>query len=274
MYINCKAAIANTQTDLDFLRIDKNAFAACNSISIDYALMEPLSKRDALVIAPLQTKWSDVGSWKGLWDISKKDTNGNALLGSNFEEHCILKDTNNSLIYSDQRLISTLGIDDLVIVDTSDTLLVAHKDKVENVTEIVNVLKLAGKKEYLEHKEVHRPWGKYFTVDEGKGYKVKRITLKPAAKISLQKHSHRAEHWVVVAGTAKVVKGNTSFTLTKNQSTYIALGEVHSLENTSHEPLEIIEVQSGSYLGEDDIERLEDKYGRKTITTCWPASNH
>jgi mannose-1-phosphate guanylyltransferase len=203
-----------------------------------------------------------VGSWSALWEIAEKCENGNALLGKDVEQHTILKDTRNSFIFSEKRLVTTLGVDNLVVVDTPDAILVADKDKVQNVKDIVAEIKRQGRNEHHNHREVYRPWGKYDSIDNGERYQVKRITVKPGAKLSVQMHHHRAEHWIVVSGTASVTNGDETYLVTENESTYIPIGQVHALENPGVIPLEMIEVQSGTYLGEDDIVRLQDKYGR------------
>ena len=254
IYEACDSAMAATQLDLDFVRIDKATFESCPSESIDYAVMEKTS--DAVVV-PLDAGWTDIGSWSSLWDISAKDGNGNASSGD-----VLLHETNNSYVRSDGALIATVGVDDLVIVATKDAFMVAHRDSVEDVKVIVQRLKEQSRSEWNLHREVYRPWGKYDSVDSGERYQAKRITVKPGAKLSVQKHHHRAEHWIVVAGTALVTNGDDKFLLSENESTYIPIGVVHALENPGKFDLEIIEVQSGSYLGEDDIVRLEDLYGR------------
>ncbi|MGB0732765.1 MAG: mannose-1-phosphate guanylyltransferase/mannose-6-phosphate isomerase [Pontibacterium sp.] len=250
----CEAAMANTTPDLDFVRIDKEAFIACPEDSIDYAVME---KTDQAVVVPMDAGWSDVGSWSALWDVNAKDENNNVAIGD-----VMLDSSQNSYFYSQERLITALGVDDLVVVDTKDALLVANKNKVQDVKNIVNHIKAAGRSEHLQHREVYRPWGKYDSIDMGDRYQVKHITVKPGAKLSLQMHHHRAEHWIVVEGTAEVRCGDKTMILTENQSTYIPLGEAHQLSNPGKLPLQIIEIQSGSYLGEDDIVRFEDAYGR------------
>ena len=257
IYLACEKAMANIQQDLDFLRVDRAEFEVCADESIDYAVMEPLAKTGQVVVAPLNAGWNDVGSWSALWDIAKKDKHGNAVNGD-----CILKDTSNSLIHTEKRLVTTLGVDNLVIVDTQDALLVANMDHVQDIKKIVQHIKDSGRNEYNQHREVYRPWGKYDSIDNGNRYQVKRIAVNPGAKLSVQMHHHRAEHWIVVAGTAKVTNGEETYLVTENESTYIPIGQVHALENPGVVPLEMIEVQSGSYLGEDDIVRFEDKYGR------------
>lgn len=266
MYAACEAAMANTEQDYDFVRVDKEAFIACPDDSIDYALMEPLTADPAnsqVVVAPLDAGWSDVGSWSALWDIADKCEDGNSVLhAGKGEGETILKDTRNSLISTSDRLVSTLGVDDLVIVDTKDALLVAHRDKVQDVKKIVAQIKEQGGGQHEFHREVYRPWGRYDSIDNGERYQVKRITVKPGAKLSVQMHHHRAEHWIVVSGTASVTNGEKTFLVTENESTYIPIGQVHCLENPGKVDLEMIEVQSGSYLGEDDIVRFKDVYGR------------
>jgi mannose-1-phosphate guanylyltransferase len=258
----CELAMANVVADLDFVRVDGEAFKACPDESIDYAVMEPLSALSGepqVVVAPLDAGWSDVGSWSALWDIAEKDAGNNATLG---EADVILQNTSNSFVYGDKRLITTLGVDNLVIIDTPDALLVANKDEVQNVKNIVAEIKAAQRNEHQQHREVYRPWGKYDSVDNGSRYQVKRITVKPGAKLSVQMHHHRAEHWIVVSGTARVTNGEKTYLVTENESTYIPIGQIHALENPGVIELEMIEVQSGSYLGEDDIVRFKDLYGR------------
>lgn len=254
IYKACELAIANTTQDLDFTRIDANSFSDCPAESIDFAVME--HTKNAAVV-PLDAGWSDIGSWSAIWDISDKDENGNIAKGD-----ALLSETNNSFVQAEHRLVTTLGIKDMIVIETKDAVLVAHKDKVQDVKNIVNELKNSGRHEHLNHREVYRPWGSYDSIDMGDRYQVKRITVSPGAKLSVQMHHHRAEHWVVVSGTAKVTNGEDTILVTENQSTYIPLGQIHSLENPGKVPLELIEVQSGSYLGEDDIVRFEDRYGR------------
>jgi mannose-1-phosphate guanylyltransferase len=254
IYQACENALANTSNDADFIRIDKVEFEKCPDESVDYAVMEKTA--DAVVV-PLDAGWSDIGSWSALWDVNNKDANGNAIFGDSINH-----ETTNSLIHGNERLIATVGIDNLVIVDTKDALLVATKDKVQDVKKIVEQLKAEDRTEFKNHREVYRPWGKYDSIDNGSRYQVKRITVKPGEKLSIQMHHHRAEHWIVVSGTAKVTNGDKTFLVTENESTYIPIGVVHALENPGQLPLEMIEVQSGSYLGEDDIVRFEDRYGR------------
>ena len=250
----CKLAVKDVEKDHDFIRVNASEFEICPSDSIDYAVME--NTTDAVVV-PMDVGWSDIGSWSSLWDVSNKDANGNAVYGD-----VILHDTNNSYLRSSDKLVSVIGVDDLVIVSTKDVLMVSHKDKVQDVKVITELLKGSDRDEWRIHREVYRPWGKYDSIDSGDRYQVKRITVKPGAKLSLQMHHHRAEHWVVVSGTANVTKGKETFLLSVNESTYIPVGTLHSLENPGKFDLEIIEVQSGEYLGEDDIVRFEDSYGR------------
>jgi mannose-1-phosphate guanylyltransferase/mannose-6-phosphate isomerase len=263
IYSACELAMQSQQTDNDFVRVDIEAFKACPDESIDYAVMEPLCKQanGDVVIVPLDAGWSDVGGFASLWEVLDKDNNGNTLIG---DVQAI--DTTNTLVMGEDKLVATVGVDNLVIINTKDALLVAHKDKAQEVKAVVNALKAAKRSEVTEHREVYRPWGKYDSIDSGERFQVKRITVKPGAKLSIQMHHHRAEHWVVVSGTAKVTKGDEDIILTENQSIYIPLGTVHALENPGVIPLELIEVQSGSYLGEDDIVRFEDRYGRESET--------
>jgi mannose-1-phosphate guanylyltransferase len=266
IYDSCVKSMVNTQQDLDFVRIDKEAFEACPDESIDYAVMEPLAAKGEVIVAPLDAGWNDVGSWSALWEIADKDAQGNVVAGQD-KEHFILQGSTNCYAYGsssegNKKLITTLGVDNLVIVDTPDALLVANKDKVQDIKKIVAQIKASGRTQHHQHRKVYRPWGIYDSIDNGERYQVKRITVKPGAKLSVQMHHHRAEHWIVVSGTAKVTNGEKTFLVTENESTYIPIGQVHALENPGVLPLEMIEVQSGSYLGEDDIVRFEDKYGR------------
>lgn len=247
-------ALAKASTDLDFIRLDKAAFSASPSDSIDYAVME---KSANTVMVPLDAGWSDVGSWDALWQVMAKDEQGNACRGDVLLEQC-----HNSYVYAEQRLVTAIGLDDVVVVETKDAVLVAHKSQLQGVKNIVAKLQSYGRSEVDLHREVFRPWGKYDSVDSGERYQVKHITVKPGAKLSVQMHHHRAEHWVVVSGSALVRNGDKEFLVTENESTFIPVGTIHSLENPGKIPLELIEVQSGSYLGEDDIIRFEDKYGR------------
>ena len=253
--VTCERAMANTSSDLDFIRIDSDAFSACPDDSIDYAIME---KTEHAVLVPLDAGWSDIGSWSSLWEITEKDHNGNASSGD-----VMLFDTHNSFVSTDDKLVTLLGIDDVVVVSTKDATLVAHRDRVQEAKLIASRLKETGRPEWELHREVYRPWGRYDSVDQGDRYQVKRITVKPGAKLSVQMHHHRAEHWVVVSGTARITNGDKTFLLSENESTFIPIGVVHALENPGKVNLELIEVQSGSYLGEDDIVRFEDRYGRQ-----------
>ena len=248
-----RAAHAAARHDGDFVRLDKDAFSACPSDSIDYAVMEKTA--DAMVL-PVDIGWNDVGSWSALWDVAERDADGNAHHGD-----VIAVDSRNSYAYA-QRLVALVGLDDIVVVETDDAVLVARKDKVQEVKQVVARLKQEQRSQAVLHREVHRPWGSYDSVDNGGRHQVKRIKVKPGAALSLQMHHHRAEHWIVVSGTAKVTRGDETLLLSENESTYIPLGVKHRLENPGKVPLELIEVQSGSYLGEDDIVRFEDVYGR------------
>ena len=250
----CRSAFSAAKVDVDFVRLDKELFAQCPSDSIDYAVME---KTDKAVVIPLDANWNDVGSWSALWDVRAKDARGNALSGD-----VLALDTENSFIHSENKLVAVIGVKDLVIVETDDAVMIAPKDRVQEVKEIVATLKKQQRCEADLHRKVYRPWGHYDSVDNGERHKTKHIVVKPGAKLSVQKHHHRAEHWVVVKGTALVTKGDETTLLSENESTYIPLGVIHRLENPGVIPLEMVEVQSGSYLGEDDIVRFEDKYGR------------
>ena len=254
IFAACERAISDTSTDLDFIRVDREPFVACPDDSIDYAVME--KTKDAVVV-PMNAGWNDIGSWSSLWDVSEKDEAGNAVSGD-----VMLLDSKNSFVRSDDKLVTGIGLHDIVIVSTKDATLVAHKDRVQDAKLIAFKLKTEGRDEWELHREVYRPWGKYDSVDQGDRYQVKRITVNPGAKLSVQKHHHRAEHWVVVSGTALVTNNGDTFSLHENESTYIPIGAIHALENPHDVPLEIIEIQSGSYLGEDDIVRLSDWYGR------------
>jgi mannose-1-phosphate guanylyltransferase / mannose-6-phosphate isomerase len=248
-----RAACEHLDPDGEFLRLDRDAFAASPSESIDYAVME---KTDAAMVLPVDIGWNDVGSWSALWEVSEQDADGNAHHGD-----VIAIDTRNSYAYA-QRLVALVGVDDLIVVETDDAVLVAAKDKVQEVKQVVARLKAEQRSQAALHREVHRPWGSYDSVDAGAGFQVKRIKVKPGAALSLQSHNRRAEHWIVVRGTARVTRNNDVFELFANQSTYIPIGAKHRLENPGDEMLELIEVQSGDYLGEDDIVRYEDVYGR------------
>ncbi len=250
----CEKAFMASQTDNDFCRVDKEQFLRCESDSIDYAVMEKVT--DAVVVT-LDAGWTDLGSWTALWDVGNKDDTGNVIKGDVFAEN-----TKNSFINSSNKLIAALGLEDIIIVETSDAVLVAHKDYAQDVKNIVAWLKQQNRNEQINHRKVYRPWGCYESIDTGQRFQVKRITVNKGATLSLQLHHHRAEHWVVVKGTATVTRGDEVFLVTENQSTYIPLGVKHRLENKGSIPLEMIEVQSGSYLGEDDIVRFDDLYGR------------
>jgi mannose-1-phosphate guanylyltransferase/mannose-6-phosphate isomerase len=248
-----RAAFAAARRDGDFIRLDRDAFAACPSQSIDYAVME---QTDAAMVLPVDIGWNDVGSWSALWDVAERDAHGNAHHGD-----VIAVDSRNSYAYA-RRLVALVGVDDVVVVETDDAVLVARKDKVQLVKDVVAQLKAGQRSQAALHREVHRPWGSYDSVDHGARFQVKRIKVKPGAQLSLQSHTQRAEHWIVVSGTARVTRDNDVFELHANQSTYIPIGAKHRLENPGSEVLELIEVQSGDYLGEDDIVRYEDVYGR------------
>ena len=254
IYQACESAMSETQTDLDFLRVNSEKFAKCPSDSVDYAVME--NTADAMVVA-MDAGWSDIGSWSSLWEINDKDGNGNSISGD-----VALHKSKDCYVRADDKLVAAVGVDDLVIVSTKDAVMVAHKDSAQDAKVIAQKLKTDKRSEWELHREVYRPWGKYDSLDFGDRYQVKRITVKPGAKLSVQMHHHRAEHWIVVSGTAKVTNGDKTFMLSENESTYIPIGVVHALENPGMVELEIIEVQSGSYLGEDDIVRFEDLYGR------------
>lgn len=261
----CQAAWEQGPTDGEFVRVDKTTFTQCPSDSIDYAVMERLasgSGQDTItlppgVVLPLSAGWSDVGAWDALWQVLPKDERGNVSQGD-----VLLQDCENTLVLSEGRLIACVGVSDLVVVETADAILVSHKDKTQDVKKIVDTLKAQGRSEGSIHRKVFRPWGWYDGVDAGERFQVKRIVVKPGGTLSLQMHHHRAEHWIVVSGTARVTCGDKSFLLSENQSTFIPLGTTHRLENPGRVALEMIEVQSGSYLGEDDIVRFEDVYGR------------
>ncbi len=250
----CSKALAAAKTDLDFCRVDAEAFAACPSDSVDYALME---KTTRAAVVPLDAGWSDVGAWPAVRQASTLDAHGNASHGD-----VMLHEVRNSYAYAQGRLVCLLGVENLSVIETSDVVLVAHNDRAQDVKKLVDRLKAAQRPEASLHRQVYRPWGHYDSVDEGSRFKVKRITVKPGEKLSVQMHHHRAEHWVVVSGTARVWLDGQEKLVTENQSIFIPVGGVHSLENPGKLPLELIEVQTGSYLGEDDIVRFEDRYGR------------
>jgi mannose-1-phosphate guanylyltransferase len=250
----CLKAMEKVNPDLDFIRVNESAFLACQSESVDYAVMECTQ---SAADVPLDAGWSDIGSWSALWDILEKDAAGNSHLGD-----VLSHNSSNNYVYAENCLVATVGVSNLVIVQTKDAVLVVPKDQVQDVKAIVKQLKDSSRSEYLLHREVYRPWGKYDSIDSGPRYQVKRITVKPGEKLSVQMHHHRAEHWIVVCGTANVTIDGKPQMLSENQSVYIPVGSVHALENPGKIPLELIEVQSGSYLGEDDIIRFEDRYGR------------
>ena len=252
----CKKSCTTENIDLDFIRIDNDVFHQCPNESVDYAVMEHTNNG---VVVPLDANWSDVGSWSSLWDVKTKDNNDNVSEG---EGEIVLEDVKNTYTYSSNRLVSVIGVSNLVIVDTQDTLLVMNKQQTHNIKKIVERLQNDKRSEVENHRKVFRPWGYYDSVDSGEGFQVKRIVVNSGAKLSLQKHKYRAEHWVVVKGTALVTCGDRVFELVENQSTYIPQGSLHRLENHQDTPLEIIEIQTGNYLGEDDIIRLEDDYQR------------
>ena len=257
----CRAAWDKGSIDGDFLRVNKDAFTQCPSDSIDYAVMERITANDGTlprgVVIPLSAGWSDVGAWDSLWQVLPKDREGNVMQGD-----VLLHECRNTLVMAEHRLVACVGIENMVVVETPDAVLVAHMSNTQHVKTIVDSLKREGRPEGELHRKVFRPWGWYDGVDAGERFQVKRIVVKPGAALSLQMHHHRAEHWIVVRGTAQVTRGDTSYLVSENESTFIPLGTRHRLENPGCVPLEMIEVQSGSYLGEDDIVRFEDVYGR------------
>nr|WP_180205010.1 mannose-1-phosphate guanylyltransferase/mannose-6-phosphate isomerase [Pseudomonas sp. SbOxS1]NYU05021.1 mannose-1-phosphate guanylyltransferase/mannose-6-phosphate isomerase [Pseudomonas sp. SbOxS1] len=254
-----QAALKNAKEDLDFTRLDTMAFATAENISIDYAVME---RSNQVSVVPLDAGWNDVGSWSAVWEIAEKDAQGNASRGD-----VMLEATRNAYVHAEHRMVSVLGLDDVIVVETADAVMVAAKDKAQDVKLLVDRIKQSARTEATNHRKVYRPWGAYDSIDHGPRYQVKRITVAPGQKLSVQMHHHRAEHWIVVTGTAKVSIGDKQILLTENQSTYIPVGVVHALENPGKIPLEMIEVQSGGYLGEDDIVRFEDRYGRVDVAT-------
>jgi mannose-1-phosphate guanylyltransferase len=251
---SCKNALADTSVDLDFIRVNADEFVACPDDSIDYAVME---KTDSAVVVPLDAAWNDIGSFSAIWDLKDKDENGNVHQGD-----VLSHGSKNNLVIAEHKLVATVGLNNCIVVETKDAVLVADKNNVQDVKKIVNEIKSQGRTEADVHRQVYRPWGHYDSIDFGARDQVKRIMVRPGEKLSIQMHHHRAEHWIVVAGSAKITNGDKTFLLTENQSTYIPAGVVHALENPGILPLELIEVQSGSYLGEDDIIRFEDRYGR------------
>lgn len=257
----CLKAFQEGQRDGDFLRPEKSTFEACSADSIDYAVMEPLTQPGTnmgeVVVVPLDARWSDVGAWSALWEIGDKDAGQNVLMGD-----VIAVDTRNTLVLGNGRLVACVGLDNAIVVETPDAILVADKTQIQKVKDVVSRLKQHRRSESHSHRKVFRPWGWYDSIDAGVRFQVKHIVVNPGGSLSLQMHHHRAEHWVVVRGTARITRGEESFLLSENQSTYIPLGTIHRLENPGKVPLEMIEVQSGSYLEEDDIVRIEDTYGR------------
>jgi len=258
MLASCRKAYDSAVRDLDFVRLDKAAFESCRADSIDYAVMEKTSRA---AVVPLAAGWSDVGSWASLQDALTPDAAGNVTRGD-----VVVEGSSNCLLYSTDRLVAAVGLDEHVVIETKDAVMVAPKRRVQDVKRLVERMKQSGRTEPNLHREVFRPWGSYDSVDAGPRFQVKRLTVKPGATLSLQKHQHRAEHWVVVKGTARITRNEEVFLLQENQSTYIPIGAVHRIENPGTETLQIIEVQSGGYLGEDDIVRLDDNYGRKGRT--------
>ena len=250
----CRRAIETEAPDLDFIRVDSEIFSTCPDDSIDYAVME---KTDSAAMVPLDAGWSDVGSWTSLWETADKDEDGNICVGDT-----ILEKTRNSYVNAEQRLVSVIGLEDVIVVETKDAVMVAHKDDAQSIKNVVNKLKAEKRPEFEFHREVFRPWGSYDSIDNGARFQVKRITVKPGEKLSVQMHHHRAEHWIVVSGSANVTIDDNTKLVTENESVYIPIGAVHALENPGKIPLELIEVQSGAYLGEDDIVRFSDRYGR------------
>ena len=250
----CRQAMNKGTQDSDFFRVNKQDFHECPGDSIDYAVME---KTERAVVMPISAGWSDIGAWSALWDVCDRDADGNVMQGD-----VIAEDTRNAFLVAQHRCLATVGLDDVVVIETADAVLVASKDKAQDVKAIVSRLKESGREEHKVHRQVYRPWGSYEGIDEGPRFQVKRLTVKPGAQLSLQMHHHRAEHWVVVKGTARVTSGEQTFDLHENESTYIPIGQTHRLENPGNIPLEVIEIQSGSYLGEDDIVRFEDVYDR------------
>jgi len=252
--VACREAVSNGKRDLDFFRLDEKSFSACPSESIDYAVME---KTDKAVVVPLDAGWNDVGSWSALWDIDDKDEQNNATHGD-----VMLFNSKNCLVHGESRLVTVVGVENMVVIETKDAVMVADKSQAQNVKKIIERLRAEERAEDQYHRVVYRPWGHFDSIEEGQRFKVKRITVKPGAKLSVQMHHHRAEHWIVVSGTARVTKGEETVLLSENESIYMPVGAVHALENPGVIPLDIIEVQTGSYLGEDDIVRFEDRYGR------------
>ena len=251
----CQLAMGHITADLDFVRVDTAAFAKCRADSIDYAIME---KTDSAVVLPLDAEWDDVGSWSALWNTGDQDENGNVMQGD-----VTAIDVENCYLHSDSRMIATIGLKEHVVIETSDAVLVAPRDRVQDIKQLVNQLKVENRSEATTHRKVYRPWGHYESIDSSERFQVKNITVNPQQQLSLQMHYHRAEHWIVVEGTAKVTCDDKEVLLSENESTYIPIGATHRLENPGKVPLVLIEIQSGSYLGEDDIVRFEDIYGRE-----------
>jgi mannose-1-phosphate guanylyltransferase/mannose-6-phosphate isomerase len=260
IYSACVAAMNAAVSDSDFIRPEAEAFVACPDDSVDYAIMDKAvvgEGASSVVVIPMDCGWSDVGSWSALWDVAEKDEQGNALRGD-----VLLEDCSNCLLQSQGKLVAAVGLDNVVVVETDDAIMVACKDRVQDVKKIVAQLKRSNRNEAVANRKVFRPWGYYDSIDQGDRFQAKRIVVKPGGCLSLQMHHHRAEHWIVVSGTAEVTKGDDVFLVSENESTYIPLGTKHRLKNPGAIDLEMIEVQSGSYLGEDDIVRFEDTYGR------------
>lgn len=264
MLAACEAAMAHGAHDLDFCRVGHDDFVACPADSIDYAVMEPLAEAGdgQAVVLPLDAQWSDIGAWSALWAVRDQDAAGNAVQGDVF-----IHESSGNLLHADHRMVAAIGVNDLVVVETADAVLVAHKDRAQDVKQVTEHLKNSARQEHVFHTRVHRPWGSFEGIDEGDRFQVKRLSVNPGASLSLQMHHHRAEHWIVVRGTARVTRDDEVFLLAENESTYIPLGARHRLENPGSLPLEIIEVQSGSYLGEDDIVRFDDVYQRDSDDT-------
>jgi mannose-1-phosphate guanylyltransferase/mannose-6-phosphate isomerase len=260
MLAACEAAAAEAVRDLDFTRLDADAFAACPSKSIDYAVME---KTTRAAVVPVSMGWTDLGSWSAVWEAGAPDADGNVLVGD-----VIARGVSDSYIRSESRLVAAVGLDDLVIVETPDAVLVAHRDRVQEIKQVVEALKESERPEVTLHRTVYRPWGSYTVLEVADRFQVKRISVNPGAALSLQMHHHRAEHWIVVKGTAKVTCDDDTFLLAENESTHIPVGTRHRLENPGQIPLEMVEVQSGAYLGEDDIVRFDDRYGRGEEPAC------
>ena len=260
-------AYSEGERDGHFMKLDEEAFAACPSDSIDYAVMERLTGDDAdlpdTVVLPLAVGWSDVGAWSSLWEVRDQDAAGNVLDGDAF-----VHEARQNLVLAGSRMVAAVGVDDLIVVETPDAVLVTRKDRAQDVKAVTQYLKHEARKEFRHHQRVHRPWGTFESIGQGSRYQVKRLVVKPGERLSLQMHHHRAEHWVVVSGTAQVTRDDETFLLTENQSTYLPVGSTHRLENPGTIPLEIIEVQSGSYLGEDDIVRFDDIYRRGAKEGC------